>query len=63
MTKEKYFVRPGESIFIVQLESLNGIAANGEYDKGDPQHLGSNDVFFAVVEKGHWKTLETGLKY
>ena len=26
-------------------------------------HLGSTDVFFAVVEKGHWKTLETGLKY
>jgi branched-chain amino acid transport system substrate-binding protein len=27
------------------------------------KHLGSEDVFFAVVEKGHWKTLESGLKY
>lgn len=27
------------------------------------KHLGSDDVFLTVVEKGRWKTLETGLKY
>jgi phosphoglycerol transferase MdoB-like AlkP superfamily enzyme len=52
MTKEKYFVQPGESIFIVQLESLNGIAANGEYDKGDPHHRGSNDVMKRLARNG-----------
>lgn len=26
-------------------------------------HLGADEVFMAVVEKGHWKTIESGLKY
>ncbi len=29
----------------------------------DKNHLGADEVFLTVVEKGRWKTLESGLKY
>lgn len=50
--KTNYSVGSGESIFIVQLESLNGIAANGEYDKGDPTHAGAADVMRRLAKNG-----------
>jgi hypothetical protein len=28
-----------------------------------PSPLGAHEVFLTVVEKGRWKTLETGLSY
>jgi hypothetical protein len=50
--KTSYGVARAESIFIVQLESLNGIAANGEYDTGDPSHAGAADVMRRLAKNG-----------
>jgi hypothetical protein len=41
-----------EPVFLVQLESLNGIAANGEYDAGDPRHRGANEVMRRLARNG-----------
>jgi hypothetical protein len=49
---QPYDVAAAEPIFIVQLESLNGIASNGEYDVGDPQHRGATEVMRRIAQQG-----------
>ncbi|HYO77994.1 MAG TPA: sulfatase-like hydrolase/transferase [Thermoanaerobaculia bacterium] len=50
--KASYTVTPGESVFIVQLESLNGIAINGEYDVGDPGRRGASETLRLLGRDG-----------
>jgi branched-chain amino acid transport system substrate-binding protein len=52
--------------FVKAAESIRGYKnpfANVTISFSAAKHLGANEVFMAVVEKGRWKTLEQGLKY
>jgi len=48
---------------IEAIKDLKNPFGGSDVSYSPTKHVGAEDIFLAVVEKGRWKTLEKGLKY